>query len=195
MVANGTNLLPIFVETERLILRVISAQDACDLIDLDSDPEVMRYLTDGEPTEPQIIYEKALPRMTRFNKATKSYEYFAAVEKATGEFIGWFHFRPPFDLSAAEPGEMELGYRLKRRAWGMGYATEASKAIIRKGFLSMNVQVVSARAMAANKASIRVMEKVGLEFHSHFTEEKFPGQDKRAVKFLLKKDAFLENQI
>jgi RimJ/RimL family protein N-acetyltransferase len=93
----------------------------------------MRYLTDGQPTEPSIIYEKALPRMMRFNKATHSYEYFAAIEKAGGEFIGWFHFRPPFDLTLAEPGEMELGYRLKRSAWGKGYATEAARAILKKG--------------------------------------------------------------
>ena len=72
--------------------------------------------------------------------------------------MGWFHFRPRRD---AVPGEVELGYRLRKPAWGKGYATEGSCALICKGFTEFGVQRVVAEAMAVNVASRRVMEKAG----------------------------------
>ena len=63
----------------------------------------------------------------------------------------------------AVPGEVELGYRLRKSAWGKGYATEGSRALIRKGFTEFGVKRVVAEAMAVNQASRRVMEKAGLK--------------------------------
>ena len=65
-------------------------------------------------------------------------------------------------MSDAAPGEVELGYRLRKSAWGKGYATEGSRALICKGFTEFGVQRVVAEAMAVNLASRRVMEKAGL---------------------------------
>jgi hypothetical protein len=62
----------------------------------------------------------------------------------------------------ASPDEAELGYRLRKSAWGKGYATEGSRALIRKGFTEMGVQRVVAETMAVHLASRRVMEKAGL---------------------------------
>src|SRR4029077_15485976 len=84
----------------------------------------------------------------------------AAIEKSTGEFLGWFHFRPP--KGGGRPEEVELGYRLRASAWGKGYATEGSRALIAKGFTEFGVQRVVAFTMAVNLASPRVMEKAGL---------------------------------
>ena len=89
----------------------------------------------------------------------------AAVEKTTGEFLGWFHFRPRQD---ADPGEVELGYRLRRSAWSKEYATEGSRALICKGFTEFGVHRVVAEAMAVNMASRRVMEKSGLKLMRTF---------------------------
>ena len=74
--------------------------------------------------------------------------------------MGWFHFRPRRD---AVPGEVELGCRLRKSAWGKGYATEGSCALICKGFTEFGVQRVVAEAMTVNVASRRVMEKAGLK--------------------------------
>jgi RimJ/RimL family protein N-acetyltransferase len=70
---------------------------------------------------------------------------------------------PAFLGEHAAPGEAELGYRLRKSAWGKGYATEGSRALIRKGFTEFGVQRVVAEAMAVNQASRRVMEKAGLK--------------------------------
>jgi RimJ/RimL family protein N-acetyltransferase len=90
------------------------------------------------------------------------------MEKSTGNFLGWFHFRP---REGASPGEVELGYRLRRSAWGKGYATEGSRALIRKGFTELGVQRVIAETMTVNLASRRVMEKAGLTLVRTFHQE------------------------
>ena len=67
----------------------------------------------------------------------EGYGFWAALEKAAGEFLGRFHFRP---REEAGPDEAELGYRLRKSAWGRGYATEGSRALISKGFTEFGAQ-------------------------------------------------------
>lgn len=110
-----------FVQTERLILRPFTADDADLLIELDSDPEVMRHLTGGEPTlPPAVVRERVIPNvLATYGRWNGRFGLFAAYEKEGGDFIGWFQLRPeregPLDV-------VELGYRLRRDAWGKGYA-------------------------------------------------------------------------
>jgi RimJ/RimL family protein N-acetyltransferase len=100
-----------------------------------------------------------LPAFLGYYEHYEGYGFWAAIEKLTGQFLGWLHFRP---REGASPDEAELGYRLRKSAWGKGYATEGSRALIRKGFTEFGVQRVVAEAMAVNLASRRVMEKAGL---------------------------------
>ncbi|PZR64925.1 MAG: GNAT family N-acetyltransferase, partial [Chloroflexi bacterium] len=95
------------------------------------------------------------------------YGFWAAIEKSTGDFLGWFHFRP---AESAPEDEPELGYRLRAGAWGKGYATEGSRALIRKGFLELGVRRVVAETMAVHVASRRVMEKAGLRYVRTFRQ-------------------------
>jgi RimJ/RimL family protein N-acetyltransferase len=152
--------MQVFLETERLVLRRFTMADADDLVNLDADPDVMRYITGGVPTSRDEIETEVLPAFLDYYQRYAGFGFWAAMEKATGEFLGWFHFRPGPD---AAPGEVELGYRLRKSAWGKGYATEGSRALIRKGFTEFGVQRVVAEAMAINAASRRVMEKAGLK--------------------------------
>jgi RimJ/RimL family protein N-acetyltransferase len=151
--------MQVFLETERLLLRRFTEADVDNLSDLDSDPEVMRFLNGGTPTPRDVIEDDILPRFLRCYERFAGYGFWAAIEKATGDFLGWFSFRPP---EGASPGEVELGYRLRKAAWGQGYGTEASRALIRKGFTELGVQRVVATTFGANIASRRVMEKAGL---------------------------------
>ncbi len=151
--------MQVFLETDRLVLRQFSMDDADNLVDLDADPDVMRFVTGGIPTSRAEIENEVLPAFLGYYQRYESFGFWAVIEKATGEFLGWFHFRPRED---AVPGEVELGYRLRKSAWGKGYATEGSRALIRKGFTESGVQRVVAEAMAVNQASRRVMEKAGL---------------------------------
>ena len=145
------------LETERLMLRSFTEDDLENLVELDSDPQVMHFLTGGRATPPEVIQREVLPRFLRYDGSSEGFGHWAAIEKATGRFVGWFDFHPPD--GSEEP---ELGYRLLRSAWGKGYATEGSRALLRKGFRELDVNRVTAETMAVNIASRRVMEKVGM---------------------------------
>ena len=157
--------MQVFLETERLVLRRFTGADVDNLLDLDSDPEVMRFLTGGKPTPREVIRDETLPRILHYYERFAGFGFWAAIERSTGDFLGWFEFRPQ---EGSGTDEAELGYRLRRSAWGRGYATEGSRALIRKGFSELGVRRVVAETMAVNIASRRVMEKAGLTLERTF---------------------------
>jgi RimJ/RimL family protein N-acetyltransferase len=160
--------MSIFLETNRLRLRRFTEGDEDHLVELDSDPEVMRFLTGGRPTSRHEVRSRILPTVFGFYERFEGFGYWVAEEKTTERFLGWFHFRPPRE---PRDGEIELGYRLRRSAWGLGYATEGSRALIRKGFTELGVERVIAKAMTVNLASRNVMEKCGLTLVRTFHPE------------------------
>ena len=159
--------MQVFVETQRLVLRRFTMADVDNLVGLDADPDVMNFITGGMPTPRDEIKNEVLPAFLAYYERFDGYGFWAAIEKPAGEFLGWFHFRP---REGASLDEAELGYRLRKSAWGKGYATEGSRALIRKGFTEFGVRRVVAEAMAVNLASRRVMEKAGLTLVRSFRQ-------------------------
>ncbi|HSS90233.1 MAG TPA: GNAT family N-acetyltransferase [Streptosporangiaceae bacterium] len=151
--------MQVFLETRRLVLRRFTMADVDNLVSLDADPDVMHFVTGGIRTARDEIENEILPEFLGYYEQFQGYGFWAAIEKGTGEFLGWFHFRP---REEAGPGEAELGYRLRKSAWGKGYATEGSRALISKGFTDFGVRRVVAETMVVHAASRRVMEKAGL---------------------------------
>jgi RimJ/RimL family protein N-acetyltransferase len=153
-------------ETERLLLRHVTEADAPRLFDLDQDPEVMRYVGPAPTFEAHVerIRTVFLPQYDRNPRRG----LFLAVEKATGDFLGWFLFRPATGHKFAsiigwtDDAEIEIGYRLRRAAWGRGFATEGATVLMADGLADPAVPRVVACALVANGASCRVLEKVGL---------------------------------
>jgi len=175
----------VFVETDRLLLRRFTESDVDNLVALDGDPDVMLYINGGRPTPREEIQNDFLPAFLGYYRRYPGYGFWAAVEKSTGEFLGWFHFRPP---QGGSPDQPELGYRLRRSAWGKGYGTEGSRALIRKGFTEFGVQRVFATTMAVNTASRRVMEKAGLRLVRSFHQpwpDRIPGHEQGDVEYAL----------
>jgi RimJ/RimL family protein N-acetyltransferase len=150
--------MKILLETGRLILRRFTQADADHLYDLDNDPQVMRYINGGTPTPRHVIQDDILPVFLRYDERFSQYGFWAAIEKTTSDFLGWFSFRP----LANAAGEVILGYRLRQAAWGQGYATEGAGALIRVGFSELGVRCVVATTYEHNLASRRVMEKLGM---------------------------------
>jgi RimJ/RimL family protein N-acetyltransferase len=177
--------MEVLLETDRLVLRQFTEADAGHLLALDSDPDVMRFLTKGRPTPREVIEHEILPRFLGYYERLDGLGVWAAVERRTGEFLGWFALAPPKD---AILGEAELGYRLRKSAWGQGLGTEGSRALIRKGFTELGVHRVFAQTMAVNLASRRVMEKAGLRlvriFHLDF-DDPIDGTEHGEVEYAL----------
>lgn len=145
------------IETERLILREITLDDKEEMFQLHSNSEVQKYT--GEPLV-ESIEEMAEAIKSRVNDYEKyGYGRWAAFLKNGMQFVGWAGL-----LYLPEFNEIDLGYRFLPKYWGMGLATEASNAILTYGFDKLELSRIIAIAMKENKASIKVMEKVGMEF-------------------------------
>jgi RimJ/RimL family protein N-acetyltransferase len=135
----------VYLTTGRLWLGRFGAGDAGLLAELDSDPEVMRFLT-GQATPRDEVESVVLPEILKVYAEHPRLGTFKA-EDAEG-FVGWFGIQP-----AADPRTVGVGYRLKRSAWGKGYATEGTRALIAHAFTELGMQRVEADTMAVNHRS------------------------------------------
>ena len=173
------------LETSRLRLRDFTNEDVDLLVDLDSDPEVMHFITGGLPTPRAEIENVVLPHWIRLYAATPGFGFWAAEERASGTFLGWFHLR----LREGEPAdEPELGYRLRRASWGLGLATEGSRALIDDAFMTRGARRVVAETMVVNAASRRVMEKAGMHVDAEFRSDwpfPIPGDEHGDVRYAI----------
>lgn len=164
----------IFLETPRLILRYLTFDDLDNLVTLDRDPEVMRFINGGIATSPKAIAEEFLPYAMSYYDKSKNIGFWAIVEKQSKEFIGWIFLRPEADfkllqqLNLVEKDAVELGYRIRQQSWNRGYATEVSRASIDKSFAETQTNKINAWALIENKGSIRVMEKAGLKLQQEY---------------------------
>jgi RimJ/RimL family protein N-acetyltransferase len=187
--------MQIFLEIERLVLRQFTEDDVENLVELDSDPEVMHFINGGRPTPRREIVGDVLPAFLDYYRRFAGYGFWAAIEKTSGQFVGWFHFRPATD---AGPEEVELGYRLRKSFWGQGYATEGSRALIDKGFAELGVERVVAFTMVVNVASRRVMEKAGLRlvrtFHQPWPDH-IEGEKEGDVEYALLRSEWEEQTV
>jgi RimJ/RimL family protein N-acetyltransferase len=182
----------VYLETARLRLRRFTPDDVDDLATLDADPEVTRYINGGRPTPREEIVEVVLPRFLSYYERFPAYGFWAVEERSSDAFVGWFHLRPAPDGGA--PDEPELGYRLRREAWGRGYATEGSRALIDHAFTQLGARRVWASTMAVNAASRRVMEKAGLRHvRTSYGEwpERIPGDERGDVEYAITREEWL----
>jgi RimJ/RimL family protein N-acetyltransferase len=187
--------MSIFLQTDRLTLRRFTEADEDDLVELDSDPEVTRYVTGGIPTSRDEVRSRILPTLLDCYVRFGGLGFWAAEERATGRFLGWFHFRP--GKHRPDEAEIELGYRLRRPAWGKGYATEGSRGLIDKGFTELGVERVVAETMAVNLGSRRVLEKSGLTFARTFHPDGMDaveGSEQGAVEYALTRAVWEERR-
>ena len=143
--------------TACLALRSSTLGDRADLVALEADPEVMRFLNGGRPV-PLNGYTDGdflTPRGTEP-------EVLVAHERETDQFVGWFALFD--DGMAGGCKTAELGYRLRRDAWGKGYGTEGARALVAEALGNLGFDRVRAQTMAVNHGSRRVMEKAGLRY-------------------------------
>ena len=158
-----------YIETERLILRELLESDVEGMFTLDSDPIVHQYL--GNNPIKTIAQAKKSIGFIRKQYEEFGIGRFAAIEKSSGEFIGWSGLK----LNAGEKEELngqrdfiDVGYRFIPKYWGKGYATESSIATLQYGFETMNYDTIYGAAEIDNVGSNKVLQKIGLEFVNEF---------------------------
>ncbi|MGB0524513.1 MAG: GNAT family N-acetyltransferase [Flammeovirgaceae bacterium] len=146
----------IIFTSERLIVRQFTTEDYEQVYELNSDAEIMRYIFSGQPhsrAEARVYLDKILA----FYPKNAQFGVWALELKASKDFVGLACLRP-YEAT----NEMELGYRLAKKYWGKGLATEVSTAILHYGFQTLNLPHIMAVVVKENQASRNVLEKIGM---------------------------------
>lgn len=157
----------VILATARIDLTQLLPSDAPEAFALNGDPEVVRYTGDG----PFASVEAAQAFLESY-RDYRAYGYgrWALRRREDGAFLGWCGLKYHPDTC-----ETDLGYRLHRRFWGQGYATEAGLGCLHHGFWKLGLERIVAHVMEANLASIRVLEKCGLSPVASISIEGQPG--------------------
>ena len=146
------------LKSERIYLRHFQLKDADGLFELDSDPDVMKYMS-REPAESIEESVEVIEKQISYYKDNQGLGVFPAFLTGTNDFMGWFALK---DLDNTE--KIEVGFKLKKKFWNKGYATEMTKVLIHYGFDIIRLNKIYAVTHPENVASQRVLEKCGLEF-------------------------------
>lgn len=157
--------MKVFVTTERFILREFLESDAQAFYEMDSDPEVHKYLG-GNTVSSLEETEKAM------NNVRQQYQdngigRWTIEEKESGEVLGWSGLKYETGLKKGV-AYYDLGYRLLRKHWGKGVATETAIASLNYGFKVMKLPEICAAAHIGNKGSNKILRKIGMNYVEDF---------------------------
>jgi RimJ/RimL family protein N-acetyltransferase len=164
--------MKIFAETEQLLLRELLATDDAGMFELDSNPEVHRYL--GNNPINNIEQARTVIAAIRQQYSDYGIGRWAVIEKATGDFVGWSGLKYITEMENGHIHHHDVGYRLIPRYWGRGYATETAKAAIAYGFTQLNLNEIIGCANIENTKSRKVLEKCGLSYVEQFMWRDIP---------------------
>ena len=140
--------------------------DMDPFFEMDSDPEVHRYLG----TQPVISKDQIadMIKYIRQQYIDNGIGRWAIVDKSTNLFIGWTGLKLVKDIMNNQTNYHDLGYRLIRKYWGRGYATETAPASLSYGFDTLNLNEIIATVNCENTASNKVADKLGFTLHETF---------------------------
>jgi ribosomal-protein-alanine N-acetyltransferase len=157
-------MVDLLFETPRLRTRLFTLEDAELLCNLNSDPEVIRYVgekpCDDVESAKKILDEIILPQYSLYHMGRLAVEL-----KETGEFIGWCGIKKLVDSD-----EYDLGYRFFRKHWRKGYGGESAKAALDWGHSVRGLKKIIGKADILNLGSVKVLEKIGMKFERFGTE-------------------------
>jgi [ribosomal protein S5]-alanine N-acetyltransferase len=150
------------LETERLYFREFTLQDAVCLYEMHRDPAITKYTGDPIPWDSVALVEHILAEAI-LPQYKNNIGRWAVHLKENDTFIGWCGLK---DIGA----EVDLGYRFIQKYWGNGYATEAASAVLEWG-IRQGFQNLVGRADLENKASVKVLSRIGFSYSEFYTEE------------------------
>ncbi|MEQ1733190.1 MAG: GNAT family N-acetyltransferase [Bacteroidia bacterium] len=153
--------MEIILKTERLFLREVDSVDENDLFEMDSDPEVHIHI-ENNPVK-HIDEIRAVIKMLQQQYKDNGIARWAVINNVTNECLGWAGLKYIKEPLNNHVNFYELGYRFKKKHWGKGYATEASKAIVNYGFTNLAIDKIYAITAIENLNSKKVLQKLNFE--------------------------------
>ncbi|WP_285781682.1 GNAT family N-acetyltransferase [Microbispora sp. NBRC 16548] len=182
------------LRTDRITLVPLSDEHLEHEIELDADPEVMRYIT-GRARSREEVEVLHRQRLAAADDVAGLGFWVGFVD---GRFVGWWLLEPPTraDQGPVE-GQAELGYRLLRRCWRQGLGSEGARELLRHGFEDLRLMRIFAETMAVNAASRATMSAIGMQhvrtFHMDW-EEPLPGSDRGEVEYAITREQWLASR-
>jgi RimJ/RimL family protein N-acetyltransferase len=180
------------LRTTRLTLVPLAEEHLEFEVELDADPEVMRYLTPRPRTRAEVVEF----HRRRLDLADGRPGLGFWVGLLDDEPVGWWLLDVPDD-GPPDPGQAELGYRLHRRYWRRGLAGEGSRELLRHAFADLGLRRVIARTMAVNAGSRATMTSVGMthvrDFHADF-DEPVAGAEHGEVEYAITREQWSDGQ-
>ncbi len=157
----------IVLKTERLQLRTWHEEDITELTAINSDPEVMKFFPSTQSKEQSIAFIKRMQNQFEERKHC----YFAAETIDNQSFIGFIGLAYQTYEADFTPG-VDIGWRLNRKSWGKGYATEGAKACLDYGFNVLGLNSIFSVCPRINVNSEKVMQKIGMVKSGSFKHPK-----------------------
>ena len=149
------------LQTERITLVPLADEHLEWEVELDADPEVMRYLSGRASTREEVVATHA----RRLAAAQKVGGLGFWVGLVDDEFVGWWTLQPAHGPDQPDdPDVADLGFRLLPRHWRKGLASEGARELVRYGFDEVGLDRIIAQTMTVNAGSRAVMERIGLNF-------------------------------
>lgn len=178
--------------TSRITLVPLADEHLEYEVELDADPEVMRYLGNGRPRSREEVVRLHASRIA-VAALVPGLGFWSGF--VAGDFVGWWLLEPVVSSEGLPvPGVAELGYRLLPRAWRKGLASEGARELLRYGFADVGLTRVIAQTMAVNAASRATMSTVGLRnvrtFHGDW-DEPIPGIEHGEVEYAITREEWL----
>ncbi len=164
--------MSIILETKRLILRELHPDDTEAFFELDADPLVHRYLGNRPLKTPDEALN--IIQFVRKQYAENGIGRWAVVDKNSLQFLGWAGLKLLTEPINNHVNIHDFGYRIMRKHWGQGYATESAFASLKYGFEVLKLPIIYAAAHTANGASNHILTKVGFQLQETFLYEDIP---------------------
>lgn len=178
------------LRTARLLLVPLGDEHLENEIDLDSDPEVLHYIWGRARSRAEVEQDHGT-RLARADEIDGLGLWAGFLHAGTEPFVGLWMLQPPFGPSQVKvAGEADLGYRLLRRHWRQGLASEGARELLRHGFDDLGLQRIFGQTMAVNAPSRATLASIGMRFVRGFHEdfdEPVPGSEEGEVEYEIRR--------
>ena len=165
--------MDVLIETPRLIIRPLTMADEKGMFAMDSDPEVHRFV--GNKPYTTLYQTRATIDYVMRQYAESGIGRWAVIEKETNDFVGWTGLKLMKEKVNGYIEFYDFGYRLARRFWGRGYATESGRASLDYGINELRLNEIYGMTDVNNGASRHILEKLGFVFIETFPYDGGPG--------------------
>ena len=160
------------IVTERLILRPFEIEDAQLIYEMDSNPEVLKFI--GIPTTETLVAAKKTIESVQEQYKTSGIGRWAVIERESNAFVGWCGLKLITEETNGHSDFYELGYRFLPDSWGKGYATESAKYWVEFAFSIINCKMLYAMTDPEHNASKHVLEKLNFKYKETFAYNQEP---------------------